>query len=98
VDTGHSGNSHASALEDAAYYANIVCYYSARWDQRALETPKYGHGLFTEVVIESMAGTANLDGDAQITTEELRTCLDKRVPELAAELSKEQDPQFFKSP
>jgi Caspase domain/WD domain, G-beta repeat len=97
MDTCHSGNSHAGALEDAAYYANIISYYSARWDQEALEDSRYAHGLFTQAVIEGLAGKANLDGDSQITTEELRLYLDKRVPELAAELKKKQNPQFFKA-
>jgi WD40 repeat protein len=97
MDTCHSGNSHAGGLDEAAYYANIIAFYSARWDQLAVEAAKYGHGAFTEAVIEGVGGRANTDGDRQITTKELRDYLDKRVPELAAEFGQQQNPQFFQA-
>jgi hypothetical protein len=97
MDTCHSGNSHAGGLDEAAYFANIIAYYSARWDQLAVEAAKYGHGAFTKAVIEGISGSANADGDRQITTKELRDYLDRRVPELAAEFGQEQNPQFFQA-
>ncbi|NJM35476.1 MAG: caspase family protein [Rhodomicrobium sp.] len=97
MDTCHAGNSHAGGLDEAAYYANIIAYYSARWDQLAVEAGKYGHGAFTKALIEGVNGKANLNDDQQITTEELREYLDKRVPELAAEYGREQNPQFFQA-
>ena len=97
MDTCHAGNSHAGGLDEAAYFANIIAYYSARWDQLAVEAVKYGHGAFTKAVIEGIDGRANADGDRQITTKELRDYLDRRVPELAAEFGQEQNPQFFQA-
>jgi WD40 repeat protein len=97
MDTCHAGNSHAGGLDEAAYYANIIAYYSARWDQLAVEAGKYGHGAFTKALIEGVNGSANGNGDQQITTEELRQYLDRRVPQLAAEYGREQNPQFFQA-
>jgi uncharacterized caspase-like protein len=97
MDTCHSGNSHAGGLDEAAYYANIVAYYSARWDQLAVESAKYGHGAFTKAVIEGMSGAANADGDRQVMTLELRDYLSRRVPELALEQKRQQNPQFFQA-
>ncbi len=97
MDTCHAGNSHAGGLDEAAYFANIIAYYSARWDQLAVEAVKYGHGAFTKAVIEGVGGRANADGDRQITTKELRDYLDRRVPELAAEFGQQQNPQFFQA-
>jgi len=97
MDTCHAGNSHAGGLDEAAYFANIIAFYSARWDQLAVEAVKYGHGAFTAAVIEGIGGKANTDGDRQISTKELRDYLDRRVPELAAEFGREQNPQFFQA-
>ena len=79
MDTCHSGNSHAGGLDEAAYYANIIAYYSARWDLLAVEAGRYGHGAFTQAVIEGVGGPANGDGDRQITTKELSCYLALRV-------------------
>jgi len=97
MDTCHAGNSHAGDLSDAAYYANIIAYYSARWDQLAVEAGKYRHGAFTKAVIEGMEGRADADGDRDVTTEELRDYLAKRVPEIAAEFGEAQNPQYFEA-
>ena len=97
MDTCHSGNSHAGGLDEAAYYANIIAYYSARWDQLAVEAGRYGHGAFTQAVIEGVGGLANGDGDRQITTKELSSYLALRVPQLAGEFGREQSPQFFQA-
>ncbi|MFY9877529.1 MAG: hypothetical protein WAL20_18105, partial [Rhodomicrobium sp.] len=47
IDTCHSAGAYNERLGNAAYYANILAYSSARWDQEALESEVFKHGLFT---------------------------------------------------
>ncbi len=96
IDTCHSANAYNQRLGNAAYYANILAYSSARWDQAAIESGDYKHGLFTYALVEGMSGAADLNRDGRVDTAELSEYLRKRVPELAAKLSGEQEPQFFK--
>jgi hypothetical protein len=44
LDTCYAGNSHAGGRDEAAHFANIIAYYSERWDQLVVEAVKYGHG------------------------------------------------------
>jgi WD40 repeat protein len=96
VDTCHSAGAYNERLGNAAYYANILAYSSARWDQEALESEEFSHGLFTMALIEGMAGAADLNHDGVVDTAELNEYLQKRVPELAKSYKHEQNPQFFK--
>ncbi len=96
IDTCHSAGAYNQRLGNAAYYANILAYSSARWDQEALESVAFGHGLFTYALVEGMAGAADLNHDGRVDTAELAEYLRKRVPELAAKLKGEQEPQFFR--
>jgi len=43
-----------------------------------------------------MSGVADFNHDGRVDTAELADYLRKRVPELAAKLKDQQDPQFFK--
>jgi uncharacterized caspase-like protein len=52
IDTCHSANAYNQRLGNAAYYANILAYSSARWDQAALESEDFKHGLFTYALVE----------------------------------------------
>jgi WD40 repeat protein len=96
IDTCHSAGAYNQRLGNAAYYANILAYSSARWDQAALESEDYRHGLFTYALVEGMGGAADANHDGRVDTAELAEYLRKRVPELAAKLQGEQEPQFFK--
>ena len=96
IDTCHSAGAYNERLGNAAYYANILAYSSARWDQEALESPDFKHGLFTEALVEGLAGAADIKKDGHVDTAELNDYLQKRVPELANSLQHEQNPQFFK--
>ncbi len=96
IDTCHSAGAYNQRLGNAAYYANILAYSSARWDQEALESETVKHGLFTYALVEGMAGAADLNHDGRVDTAELAEYLRKRVPELAAKLKAEQEPQFFR--
>jgi WD40 repeat protein len=96
IDTCHSANAYNQRLGNAAYYANILAYSSARWDQLSWEDPNVGHGLFTYALVEGMSGAADLNHDGRVDTAELAEYLRKRVPELAAKQKREQEPQFFK--
>ncbi len=96
IDTCHSAGAYNQRLGNAAYYANILAYSSARWDQEAMESDDYKHGLFTYALVEGMSGAADLNHDGRVDTAELAEYLRKRVPQLAAKLKGEQEPQFFK--
>ena len=47
-----------------------------------------GHGLFTYVIAEGLAGKADLDKDGYVSTLELAAYVDDRVPTLAEEIFK----------
>jgi WD40 repeat protein len=96
IDTCHSAGAYNERLGNAAYYANILAYSSARWDQEAMESGAFKHGLFTQAVVEGLAGAADLNKDGHVDTAQLNDYLQKRVPELAQPLKHEQNPQFFK--
>lgn len=95
VDTCHSGNSYNQRLSNESYLANIIVYSAARWDQAALERTDIGHGLFTFAIIEGVNGAARTSS-GDIKVESLRDFLAKRVPEMAKEMNREQDPQYFR--
>ncbi|MGO9487342.1 MAG: PDZ domain-containing protein [Rhodomicrobium sp.] len=97
IDTCHAAGAYNQRLGNAAYYANILAYSSARWDQEALESPVFKHGLFTQALVEALRdGKADLNHDGHVDTGQLNDYLQKRVPELAKPLDHEQNPQFFK--
>ncbi|MGO9545474.1 MAG: PDZ domain-containing protein [Rhodomicrobium sp.] len=98
IDTCHSAGAYNERLGNAAYYANILAYSAARWDQLANESEDFGHGLFTQALVEGLSGKADLNHDGHVDTAELYDYLKKRVPELAAQMEgkPQQDPQFFK--
>jgi hypothetical protein len=65
IDTCHSAGAYNERLGNAAYYANILAYSSARWDQEALEIEVFKHGLFTEALVEGLAGAADANKAGQ---------------------------------
>ncbi len=56
IDTCHAAGAYNERLGNAAYYANILAYSSARWDQEALESDAFKHGLFTQALVEGLSG------------------------------------------
>jgi WD40 repeat protein len=96
VDTCHSAGAYNERLGNTAYYANILAYSSARWDQEALESAEYQHGLFTQALLEALNGEADTTHQGRVDTVQLNEYLQKRVPELAKALKYRQNPQFFK--
>jgi WD40 repeat protein len=96
IDTCHSAGAYNERLGNTAYYANILAYSSARWDQEALESAEYKHGLFTQALLEALNGEADASHRGHVDTLQLNEYLQKRVPELAKALKYEQNPQFFK--
>ncbi len=99
LDSCHAEGGYNALLGDEAFYANILAYSAAKSDQRSWESRKYGHGIFTQAILDGLAGAADLNRDGHVDTEELDAYLKKRVPELAAQLEQKprQDPQFFKA-
>lgn len=96
VDTCHSAGAYNERLGNTAYYANILAYSSARWDQEALESAEYKHGLFTQALLEALNGEADAKHQGRVDTLQLNEYLQTRVPELAKAFKYEQNPQFFK--
>jgi WD40 repeat protein len=96
IDTCHSASAYNQRLGNAAYYANILAYSSARWDQEALESSALGHGLFTHALVEGLGGAADTAKSGRVDTVQLSDYLQRRVPELAKPFQREQNPQVFK--
>ena len=96
IDTFHSASAYNQRLGNAAYYANILAYSSARWDQEALESSALGHGLFTHALVEGLGGAADAAKSGRVDTVQLSDYLQRRVPELAKPFQREQNPQVFK--
>lgn len=98
IDTCHSAAAYNERLGNSAYYANILAYSAARWDQLAYESDEFKHGLFTKAVVEGLTGAADRTKRGQIDTADLDRYLKERVPALAAQLDGKpgQTPQFFK--
>jgi hypothetical protein len=57
---------------------------------------KVARRVLVIALVEGMSGAADLNHDGRVDTAEHAEYLRKRVPELAAKLSGEQEPQFFK--
>ncbi len=96
IDTCHAAGAYNERLGNTSYHANILAYSSARWDQVAWESPKLGHGFFTEAIVEGLTGKADASGSGRVDTAQLNAYLQARVRGLAKSIGKEQDPQFFK--
>ncbi len=96
IDTCHAAGAYNERLGNAAYYANILAYSSARWDQEALESDEFKHGLFTQALVEGLGGAADRTRSGRVDTVQLNNYLQIRVPELAKPFLREQNPQFFK--
>ena len=96
IDTCHAAGAYNERLGNAAYYANILAYSSARWDQEALESSVFKHGLFTQALVEGLGGAADSTKSGRVDTVQLNGYLQARVPELAKPFQREQNPQFFK--
>ncbi|MBO0765403.1 MAG: caspase family protein [Hyphomicrobiaceae bacterium] len=96
IDTCHSAGAYNERLGNTAYYANILAYSSARWDQEALESVEYRHGIFTQALLEALKGDADATHQGRVDTLQLNEYLQRRVPELAKALKGEQNPQFYK--
>jgi hypothetical protein len=68
----------------------------ARWDQEALESAEYKHGLFTQALLEALNGNADATHQGRVDTLQLSEYLQKCVPDLAKAFKYEQNPQFFR--
>ncbi len=98
LDTCHSANAFNQRLLGDSYEANIMVYSSARGDQEAQEDARLGggHGLFTYALVEGVNGRAR-DGGGEVRADGLRDFVKARVGELAAQLKKAQEPQYFRA-
>ncbi len=98
LDISHANGTYNPKFGTAAYYANILVYSSARWNQLGQESREFRHGLFTQAIIEGLGGAADVNKLGQVDTIQLNDYLQSRVPELARSMRLEQEPQFIKGP
>jgi WD40 repeat protein len=96
IDTCHAAGAYNERLGNSAYYANILAYSSARWDQEALESDAMKHGIFTAALLEGLSGKADARKAGHVDTVQLSEYLRERVPELAKPFRHDQNPQFFR--
>lgn len=67
-------------------------YTSSGSDERSREDSKFGHGYFTQALIEACDfKNSDKDGDGRITVKEIRNYLEWRIPELTAN---QQNPDY----
>ena len=79
---------------EAAGKGKIV-FSASKADQKSLEVPELGHGLFTHVLLEGLNGKADKvcgDGDGRVTAGELKHYLDEQVPAQARKYGGNQTP------
>ncbi len=65
---------------------NELSYYNEMWE----------NGAFTEALLEGLSGQADYDSDGVITTGEIYSYLESRVPELGEQIGKIQHPNIVK--
>ena len=70
----------------------ISVFSAARGSQLAGSLDDQGHGLFSYYLFKGLGGAADLDGDRQVTSAELKLYLEDVVPRAAAERDREQNP------
>ena len=75
---------------------NMVVFTATSGDKPSNNRDDLKHGIFTYFVLKGLGGTADLDGDARITVEELFRYVRKEVPHKALEspLDREQIPEL----
>lgn len=67
-------------------------YTSSGADERSREDSKFGHGIFTQALIEACDfENSDIDHDGRITIKEIRNYLERRIPELT---SNQQNPDY----
>ena len=68
---------------------------ASKADQKSLEVPELGHGLFTSVLLDGLKGKADQvcgDNDGRVTAGELKRYLDEQVPAQARRYNGNQTP------
>ena len=68
---------------------------ASKADQKSLEVPELGHGLFTYVLLQGLNGKADMvcgDNDGRVTAGELKRYLDEQVPVQARRYGGSQTP------
>jgi serine/threonine-protein kinase len=68
---------------------------SCKREQHGLDLPAKEHGLFAWFLAQGYSGLADKNRDGRIEPTELFTYLSQSMPAAAAELKKQQDPEFW---
>lgn len=92
---GKEGQSYlATAVTDLNSGESIMM--AAEAGQESMEHGSIGsgHGLFTYYLIDGLAGMADASKDNKITFKELQQYVAKKVPEVASQYKRKQDPYF----
>jgi WD40 repeat protein len=94
LDVNHSPGAYNPAFGAEAYYANVVVYSAARWNQQGRDIRAFGHGVFTQALIEGLSGAPEAKKSGRSGALQLREYLQRRIPELAKEIRQIQQPEF----
>jgi uncharacterized caspase-like protein len=63
-------------------YYGVITFAAATDEEASVERPEWGHGAFTQALLEGLQGKADLNGDGVVETAELSTWIVQRVREL----------------
>ena len=86
-------------VDDQTKEGRTVLYAASKADQISGAGADGKGGLFTEHLVDALGtGSADVDGDGQITVEELDTYVTPRVARKAEELSRKQEPDLKLGP
>jgi tetratricopeptide (TPR) repeat protein len=94
--TGMRGGA-SYGFEEALGEGKIV-FSAAKADQKSLELPELGHGIFTHTMLQGLEGEADGgrygNGDGLVSVKELASYLSREVPSKAAKVGGRQNPQI----
>jgi len=75
-----------------------IVFLAAKADQKSLELPELGHGIFTRSLVQGMEGDADRgrygNGDGLVSVKDLASYVSREVPAKAAEVGGRQNPQI----
>lgn len=106
IDSCHSGGGivpfesrqdfHRRLFREVSRASGVTILAASRWDQSAAELNQLGHGVFTYVALEGLAGGADREKDGVITAHELTDFVAERLPNLSEQyLNQAQEPAAF---
>ena len=78
------------------YASHLTILAATRADQSAAELPRLGHGVFTHVALEGLAGAADIERSGVVTAHALSNFVAERLPSVSRQqLGIAQEPSAF---